>query len=38
VRAWLPGVTATDEDPGGSVAFVHDLAEFIGGVRRCHVC
>src|SRR6516164_1071997 len=33
VQTWLPGVTADDEDPGGSVAFAHDLAEFIGGVR-----
>ena len=33
VQTWLPGVTATDEDPGGSVAFAHDLAEFISGVR-----
>jgi aminoglycoside phosphotransferase (APT) family kinase protein len=33
VQTWLPGVTAADEDPGGSVAFAHDLAEFIGGVR-----
>jgi aminoglycoside phosphotransferase (APT) family kinase protein len=33
VQTWLPGVTALDEDPGGSVVFAHDLAEFIGGVR-----
>jgi aminoglycoside phosphotransferase (APT) family kinase protein len=33
VQTWLPGDTATDHDPGGSVAFAHDLAEFIGGVR-----
>ena len=33
VQTWLPGVTADDEDPGGSVAFARDLAEFIGGVR-----
>jgi aminoglycoside phosphotransferase (APT) family kinase protein len=33
VQTWLPGDTATDRDPGGSVAFAHDLAEFIGGVR-----
>jgi aminoglycoside phosphotransferase (APT) family kinase protein len=33
VQTWLPGVTATDQDPGGSAAFAHDLAEFIGGVR-----
>jgi aminoglycoside phosphotransferase (APT) family kinase protein len=33
VQAWLPGVVATDEDPGGSVEFAHDLAEFINDVR-----
>ena len=33
VQTWLPGTTATDEDPGQSVAFAHDLAEFIHGVR-----
>ena len=33
VQTWLAGVTADDDDPGGSVAFAHDLAEFIGGVR-----
>jgi aminoglycoside phosphotransferase (APT) family kinase protein len=33
VQTWLPGVSATDQDPGGSVAFAHDLAEFIAGVR-----
>ena len=33
VQTWLPGITAADEDSGGSVAFAHDLAEFIGGVR-----
>jgi aminoglycoside phosphotransferase (APT) family kinase protein len=33
VQTWLPGTAATDEDPGGSVAFAHDLAEFIYGVR-----
>jgi aminoglycoside phosphotransferase (APT) family kinase protein len=33
VQTWLPGVTALDEDPGGSVAFAHDLAEFIASVR-----
>jgi aminoglycoside phosphotransferase (APT) family kinase protein len=33
VQTWLSGVTADDEDPGGSVAFAHDLAEFISGVR-----
>jgi aminoglycoside phosphotransferase (APT) family kinase protein len=33
VQTWLPGVVATDEDPGESVAFAHDLAEFIGAVH-----
>jgi aminoglycoside phosphotransferase (APT) family kinase protein len=33
VQTWLPGTAATVEDPGGSVAFAHDLAEFIRGVR-----
>jgi aminoglycoside phosphotransferase (APT) family kinase protein len=33
VQTWLSGATADDEDPGGSAAFAHDLAEFIGGVR-----
>jgi aminoglycoside phosphotransferase (APT) family kinase protein len=33
VQTWVPGVAATDEDPGGSAAFAHDLAEFIRGVR-----
>ena len=32
-RPGCPAVVATDEDPGESVAFAHDLAEFIGGVR-----
>lgn len=33
VQTWLPGVVATDEDPSDSVAFAHDLAEFITDVR-----
>lgn len=33
VQTWLPGVVATEEDPGGSVPFARDLAEFIHGVR-----
>jgi aminoglycoside phosphotransferase (APT) family kinase protein len=33
VQTWLPGALATDEDPGESVPFAHDLAEFIHGVR-----
>ena len=33
VQTWLPGTTATDDDPGGSAGFARDLAEFITGVR-----
>jgi aminoglycoside phosphotransferase (APT) family kinase protein len=33
VQTWLPGIVATDDDPGESVAFAHDLAEFVQGVR-----
>jgi aminoglycoside phosphotransferase (APT) family kinase protein len=33
VQTWLPGRTATDDDPAGSLAFARDLAEFIGDVR-----
>jgi len=33
VQTWLPGTVATDEDPGGSIPFARDLAEFIGAVR-----
>ena len=33
VQTWLPGTVATEEDPGESIAFAHDLAEFIRGVR-----
>lgn len=33
VQAWLPGTTATEDDPGASDAFAHDLATFIGEVR-----
>jgi len=33
VQTWVPGVVATDRDPGASIAFARDLAEFIGGVR-----
>jgi aminoglycoside phosphotransferase (APT) family kinase protein len=33
VQTWLPGTAATDEDPGESVLFAHDFAEFIHGVR-----
>ncbi|GAA2355687.1 aminoglycoside phosphotransferase family protein [Nonomuraea africana] len=33
VQTWLPGVVATDEDPGESVAFAHDLADLINELR-----
>jgi aminoglycoside phosphotransferase (APT) family kinase protein len=33
VQTWLPGVIATDADPGASVPFARDLVEFIQGVR-----
>jgi aminoglycoside phosphotransferase (APT) family kinase protein len=33
VQTWLPGTVATADDPGESVAFARDLAEFIAGVR-----
>jgi aminoglycoside phosphotransferase (APT) family kinase protein len=33
VQTWLPGTVATEEDPGNSVAFAHDLSEFIQDVR-----
>lgn len=33
VQTWIPGVAATDDDPGESVAFAYDLAEFIHDVR-----
>lgn len=33
VQTWLPGVVATDEDPGGSAAFAHDLAALITDLR-----
>ena len=33
VQTWVPGTPAAEEDAGGSVAFAHDLAEFIAGVR-----
>lgn len=33
IQTWLTGVTATDDSPHTSIAFAHDLAEFIGGVR-----
>jgi aminoglycoside phosphotransferase (APT) family kinase protein len=33
IQTWLPGTIATAADPGDSVAFAEDLAEFIAGVR-----
>jgi aminoglycoside phosphotransferase (APT) family kinase protein len=33
VQTWLPGATATQDDPGASEAFAHDLAELIADVR-----
>jgi aminoglycoside phosphotransferase (APT) family kinase protein len=33
VQTWLSGVTAADADPAESIAFAHDLAEFVCGVR-----
>jgi aminoglycoside phosphotransferase (APT) family kinase protein len=34
VQTWLPGTTATHEDPGSSAEFAHDLAELIGELHR----
>jgi aminoglycoside phosphotransferase (APT) family kinase protein len=33
VQTWIPGVVATADDPGESIAFAHDLAEFINEVH-----
>jgi aminoglycoside phosphotransferase (APT) family kinase protein len=33
VQTWVPGPTAYEADPGDSVAFARDLAEFIGALR-----
>jgi aminoglycoside phosphotransferase (APT) family kinase protein len=33
VQTWIPGTVAFEADPGASVAFAHDLAEFVYGVR-----
>lgn len=33
VQTWLPGATASDQDPGASAAFARDLASFISDVR-----
>ena len=32
VQSWVPGTTATERDPGHSVAFAGDLAELIGDI------
>ncbi|MFD2077606.1 Predicted kinase, aminoglycoside phosphotransferase (APT) family [Actinopolymorpha cephalotaxi] len=37
VQTWVPGVTATEQDPGESEAFAHDLVEFIRDVRTIDV-
>ena len=37
VQSWLPGATATREDPAGSEGFAHDLAELIVDVRGIDV-
>jgi aminoglycoside phosphotransferase (APT) family kinase protein len=37
VQTWLPGVTATDDDPGQSAPFAHDLADFISAVRAIDI-
>lgn len=33
VQTWVPGTVASENDPGHSVAFAHDLANFIQEVR-----
>lgn len=33
VQTWLPGTVATEQDPGESVAFARDLADFVHDVR-----
>jgi aminoglycoside phosphotransferase (APT) family kinase protein len=33
VQTWLAGTTATEDDPGSSTGFAHDLAELITDVR-----
>ncbi len=33
VQTWLPGVPATDADPGSSITFAQDLAELIHDLR-----
>jgi aminoglycoside phosphotransferase (APT) family kinase protein len=38
VQTWLAGTVATEQDPSGSVAFAHDLAEFVRDVRALPSC
>jgi aminoglycoside phosphotransferase (APT) family kinase protein len=33
VQTWLPGTSATEDDPGGSTGFALDLAELVGDLR-----
>ena len=33
IQTWLPGATATEEDPAESAGFARDLAELIGALR-----
>jgi aminoglycoside phosphotransferase (APT) family kinase protein len=33
VQTWIPGIVATEQDPGRSVGFARDLAAFIDDVR-----
>ena len=33
VQTWVPGLIATEQDPGRSEAFAYDLAEFVRDVR-----
>ncbi|AKC39152.1 Possible phosphotransferase [Mycolicibacterium phlei] len=37
VQTWLPGVAATDRDPGDSVGFAQDLAALVADVRAISV-
>lgn len=34
IQTWLAGIDASGDDPGDSMAFAHDLAVFIAGLRR----
>src|ERR671916_19326 len=33
VQTWVPGTPAAEDDPSDSMAFAHDLAAFVRGVR-----